>query len=626
MSAPQHRVNGRKIDDIADFLRRHPPFDTLDEEALARVAARAESERHDAGAAILDSADATAEHAYVVRRGSVELLIGGRLFDVLGEGEMFGFASVLEEGPLGFVARAAEAGTVVCRIPADAVRPVLERPEAVRFVARTLSAGLRLLAGADREPPPDAGGRPVRELIRAPAVVCGPGDSVREAARRMVEARATCVLVELGDRLGIVTDRDIRTRVLAAGAGPDAALADVMTAPARTIAADRSGTEALLEMLDHGIRHLPVLEAGRELLGVLDDVDLMASERRAPFRLRALVARAGAVAAVASAARELPGMQVALHDAGVHAAAIGRMYATLHDSVTRRLIELAHADLGAPPVPYTWLATGSFGRREPFPSSDVDCALAWEGPDDDRELRSVMAALARRVLDGLSACGLQPDGNGAVASSPLFARSISAWQDAARSWAEDPDRARGLMLLSVVVESDPVWGATRAPEALASAFARAPGREQLLGRLAAAALAERPPTGFLRQFVLHSSGERRGVLDIKQGGLLPIESLARWSGLAAGVTAASTRARLDASAAAGTLAPADAAILREALELVSALRIEHQVEQLRAGREPDDLIDPRALTSLTRSALKDAFRAVARVQRGIAVRQGLSAR
>ena len=60
-----------------------------------------------------------------------------------------------------------------------------------------------------------------------------------------------------------------------------------MTAPAWTVAADRTATEALLEMLDHGIRHLPVLTAGKRLLGVLDDVDLMATERRAPFRLRA---------------------------------------------------------------------------------------------------------------------------------------------------------------------------------------------------------------------------------------------------------------------------------------------------------------------------------------------------
>lgn len=121
------------------------------------------------------------------------------------------------------------------------------------------------------------------------------------------------------------------------------------------------------------------------------------------------------------------------------------------------------------------------------------------------------------------------------------------------------------------------------------------------------------------------SGERKQV-DIKKGGLLPIEALARWSGLAAGVSAASTRARLEVSEAAGTLGPDDAAILRDAFELVSALRMEHQVEQLRAGRAPDNLIEPENLAPLTRAALKEAFRAVARVQRGIGLQLGLAAR
>ena len=75
-----------------------------------------------------------------------------------------------------------------------------------------------------------------------------------------------------------------------------------------------------MEMLDHGIRHLPVLDARRRLVGVLDDVDLLASEHRAPFRLRALVARAGDVADVAAAVSGLGPAVVALHDAGVAAA------------------------------------------------------------------------------------------------------------------------------------------------------------------------------------------------------------------------------------------------------------------------------------------------------------------
>jgi CBS domain-containing protein len=94
--------------------------------------------------------------------------------------------------------------------------------------------------------------------------------------------------------------------------------------------------------------------------------------------------------------------------------------------------------------------------------------------------------------------------------------------------------------------------------------------------------------------------------------------VARWAGLTARVSAASTRARLEASEAAGALSAEDAAILREAFELLCELRMEHQVEQLRAGRAPDNLIEPESLAPLTRTALKEAFRAVARVQRGIA--------
>ena len=156
------------MQDIADFLRAHAPFDMLDEQTLAAIARSAEIEFHEARAAILDTAAGPAQHTYVVRRGSVELVIEDRLLDLMGEGEMFGFASVLAEEPAGFFARAAE-DTLVYRIPAEAIRPVLERPAFVRFVTRVLNERVRFLAGHQAEPPLSSAGRPVGELIRAPA-------------------------------------------------------------------------------------------------------------------------------------------------------------------------------------------------------------------------------------------------------------------------------------------------------------------------------------------------------------------------------------------------------------------------------------------------------------------------
>ena len=95
--------------------------------------------------------------------------------------------------------------------------------------------------------------------------------------------------------------------------------------------------------------------------------------------------------------------------------------------------------------------------------------------------------------------------------------------------------------------------------------------------------------------------------------------------MAAGVTSASTPARLRAAADAGTLPADDARTLTEAFDLVLELRIDHQVEQLRAGRRPDDHLAPADLDPVTRGALKEAFRAVSAVQRRVAaqLRQGV---
>jgi CBS domain-containing protein len=125
----------------------------------------------------------------------------------------------------------------------------------------------------------------------------------------------------------------------------------------------------------------------------------------------------------------------------------------------------------------------------------------------------------------------------------------------------------------------------------------------------------KPPTGFLRDIVVEHDGEHRGHFNIKRGGLLPVVDIARYAGIAAGATSTSTPARLRAAAAAGILRAEDATALAEAFDLFTELRLGHQVEQLRAGRDPDDFIDPRTLNPLTRRYVRDAFRVVTAAQR-----------
>ena len=611
-------MTGAPVPDVGRFLHEHPPFDALDPGELRRCAAAAEEEFHPAGATIFLQGAQPVEHLRVVRTGAVEIVLDGRVLDLLGEGELFGHASMLSGLPTGFEARASE-DTVCYRIPAAAAQDSLARPAGLRFVARSLLELWNEATGAvTATPSVDPLLQPVGALLRSESVVCRPDAPIRDAAGMMTAAHSTSAVVDLGDgSLGIVTDRDLRARVVAEGLTGEEPVSAVMSAPAYTCPPNRLGSDVLLDMLDRGLRHFPVVSPTGNVLGVIEAIDVFAAEARSFFFLRRRIAKAESVAEVIDAARELRPTVVALHAARVAPVNVSAVYSVFVDALTRRMLELTLEESGGVGTEFAWLALGSQARREALPSSDVDSAVVYFGTPDERAVEPRLLEVTRTVVERLEACGLRADSHGATASDPRFVRSLRSWQRAAHSWLEDPTQEKALVLVSVLVDSRPVWGIhTGTP--VADSFRPAPGNPALLRLLARFALSHRPPTGFLRGLVVESSGEHRGRLDLKNGGVLPIVDLARWAGMTAGVTSASTSERLRSAAAAHSLPDAEARTLEDALALITSLRLEHQVQQLQAGQEPDDYIDPATLTRLTRSYLREAFRAVASIQKHVA--------
>ncbi len=616
--------------EIARFLRAHPPFDALDPRDVARVAAAAELESFPAGATIFSQGAEPVRHLRVVRSGAVEIVAQERVLDLLGEGQMFGHASMLSGLPTDFEARAAQP-TTCYRVGMELASEMLAAPEGLRYVARSLleePTDLHVLA---REAGANTADEPVAALLALAPVICSPDTPIREAARRMSAGTANAVLVvpdpaHPTEGLGILTDRDLRIRVVAAGLSVDEPVSVAMSAPVYTCAADRAAGDVLLEMLDRGLRHLPVVSAAGELLGVIEDMDLVAARTRSWFYLRQRIAAAGSPGELAGVARELGPMVISLHEAHVAAANVMAVYAVCVDALTRRMLEMVSAAGEPVGVDYAWLAMGSQARREALPSSDLDSAIVWFGEADQPDaVRARLVAVGREVLDGLQACGLRLDEHGVNASSPAFVRSVASWQQEVRGWLADPTQDKALVLSSVVVDSRPVWGVhTGTP--VADTFALAPDHPALLRMLARFAVSSRPPTGVVRGLVVEHSGEHRGRLDLKRGGTIPIVALARWAAMSAGVTSASTAERLRAAGAAGTLSAADAHTLADAFELINNLRLEHQVRQLRAGSPPDDHLAPDELSALRRTQLREAFRAVTDIQKRVGAELRLGAR
>jgi CBS domain-containing protein len=234
----------------------------------------------------------------------------------------------------------------------------------------------------------------------------------------------------------------------------------------------------------------------------------------------------------------------------------------------------------------------------------------------DADVAGYMRRLGGAVVDELAAMGWRPDAHGVSATAAMSSSSMGEWRAAIADWMEGPTEEPVLVAISIVLDARSIYGPDQGLDVPALVREIHP-RPDLLRLILRLALSTKPPTGFLRNIVVEHSGEHAGHLDIKHGGLLPVVNLARYGALAAGATTTSTIERLEVAGEAGTLNATDAATLGEAFDLFSELRLEHQLRLLEAGREPGNLIDPKTLNPLTRRYLRDAFRAVASVQRSL---------
>ena len=519
---------------------------------------------------ILSEGGGPVTHLRVIHSGGVDIMHESRLLDLLGPGDAFGHAAMLSGLPPGFEARAAE-DTLCYRIPVEVARPLLDRARRSEL----------------RSGRTDVNYQPVVKLIRAATVTCKPSENIGFVAERMTAAGVSAAIVELEEGgWGMLTDRDLRARVLAVGRSGAVRVDSAMTSPAYTVSPDRLAGEVLYEMLERGIRHVPVVSERGRLIGMLEDSDLYAAQPRSWVRARRNIERARNLDALSEAAAQLPVLMLDLHHSSVPALELAPVLSALVDALTRRAIELVSANGTGPEQGTVWVSLGSQARRELTPASTRRGAVIH-----DPELPPSIEWMAR-IEAALTRCGIV---------GPLVARDAEGWT--ARAGDDE-------LALSVLADRRVLWGTPTEPLPIAAG----PARPALLDALAARAFTPALPTGFDADAVLTREGRHSG-LNVRSAAIVPIAALARWAAASADAGEGSTPERLRAAADAGVLRADHAQTLTEAFELALELRIVHQLEQIAAGQTPDDLLNAAAMSALTRGRLRDLFHAVGAVTR-----------
>jgi CBS domain-containing protein len=593
-----------EIPEITGFLRALPGFDRLDARQISDCAKNIDIAYYQKGDDILTTGSDN-RHLHIIRSGAVELCNdSGEMMARLAEGDCFGFPSLMNNAPARNHSIAIE-DSLIYHLDGEAfARARRSSEEFDTWFIRALSDRLTTQPVA----PTFRGvsGETARTLVTRPPVSIDAGASIREVARKMVDDRVSAMLItDAGGLCGIVTDRDIRTRVVATGLAGDHPVTEVMSKAPITLDGDAHAYEAAMVMMQGNIHHLPITSDGA-LVGMIARSDFMRLETEHPLYLVSDIGKQTNAEGVVAVCRRLPGLVVGQIESDANGEQLGKFITMITDAVTRQLLRIAEAELGPPPCEYAWVAMGSQGRFEQSAKSDQDNALLLANKltaaDDE-----YFAALAKVVNDGLDACGYVYCPGDVMASNPKWRQPLKQWKQYFHSWITVPE-SKALMHANIFFDLRCVAGDTKLVDKLKKSIRDdARKNEIFLALMARNAMSYQPPLGFFRQFVLEKSGEHKNTLDLKLHGIMPIVEIARIRSLAAGELRISTRNRLLAAAKAQEITATDAANLIDALDFIEKLRIEHQSRQLQAGRKPDNHLAPNELSPLVRQNLKSAF-------------------
>ncbi|WP_299788675.1 DUF294 nucleotidyltransferase-like domain-containing protein [uncultured Shewanella sp.] len=607
-------MDASELQPITDFIKAQVPFDTLDVATLERCC-RSLSVGYYSKSSAFVPLDESHPQLYIVRSGAFEVRDNdGELLDRLGEGDYFGFPSLLSGEKVSNRVRILEDGLVYHLDPDTFDYLRVESRQFDRFFNRAFAKRLRHQARFKAKELTTT--NRVSSLMSGDPLVIDFTATISEAARKMRLARVSSVLVTDNDKLcGILTDRDLRNRVLAEGLDGSLPVHQAMTTQPKTLTSNSLVFEAMLLMSEHGIHHLPILDDERAV-GVLTSTDILRGQSSQPLLLIGEIERQNDLESLITVSKQIPLLLQNLISADARAEEIGRVLTSVTDALTRRLIVLNQQLLGEAPMAFCWLAFGSQGRQDQAACSDQDNGLLL-AHEPDEAAAGYFEALTKAVCNGLDRCGYIYCPGDIMAQNPKWRLTLTQWQQRFDKWVNTPE-PKALMHASIFFDMRSVYGPSSLFDSLQDrVLAQTKDNDIFLAGMTANSLQESPPLGFFKKFVLERDGREVKGIDLKHKGNALINDIARVYALSAGIKEVNTSKRIRALMESNIMNRKDALNLADAHEFIAHMRLSNQGYQYTHSQDLSNYLIPQNLSSLVRHQLRDAFKVVHDAQAGI---------
>lgn len=443
-------------------------------------------------------------------------------------------------------------------------------------------------------------------------LACDPQTSIQQAAATMASANSSSIVVKSADGgpAGIVTDRDLRTRVLAAGVSPAEPVSSIMSAPLVSVPDRALLFEAARIMQERSLHHLVVTGERGEPRGVLTGNEILHAQGHAIGVLLGAIQQARSAEELRDCRAKLPVFLKALLESGARVEITNRILTAVSDAILARLVALAEAEQGPPPTTFSFVALGSEARGEQTLASDQDNAIIFAdvSPERAAAVQTYFRQLGGRVCAGLDLVGYQRCPGDVMASNPKWCQPLSQWR---QYFTTCVTAANPQDLLDVNIFFDFRSGHGEAAlvdelhRHLWSLFA-GEDRHAFFFHLAQSTLQFRPPRGFFGTIQLESVAGHPAAFNVKTA-IIPLVNFARIYALKQGVAETNTLERLHRLRDQGLLQPSSHDELAQVFTTLTQMRLTHQVAQWSRGLPPDNFIDLPSLTQLDRSVLKRAF-------------------
>ncbi|MBF0566059.1 MAG: cyclic nucleotide-binding/CBS domain-containing protein [Nitrospirae bacterium] len=618
------------LEEIIQFLRKVPPFQFLGDGALSAAVKGMAAEFYPKGTVIVRKGDTAVDYLFVIRKGGAKRSLDYEgeeiLVDYKGEGDIIGYLSLFgEDVPWADVTAIDD--TICYLMRKDEIKKLIDTDDEARklfsksflnpvtndavnevqYKHFTYSCGDKILFTTK-----------VGDIVRrnpstAPQVI-----SIREAACIMTEKRTGSLILlnEQGAPIGIVTDRDMRDKVVSRDRDINEPIHTIMSLSLIRADAGEYCYEAILKMIRYNVHHLLVMKEKR-LWGILTNHDLMLLQGTSPLAIVKDIETQSSVNGLIHVSGKINGIYNVLLSEGARSGNVLRIITEINDRLVRKVIRLAENELGLPPVPFVWIGFGSEGRKEQTFKTDQDNAIIYYDPINENEIlaaRKYFSRFSVFVRDGLFKVGFPPCPAGYMASNPVWCQPLKTWKKYAANWTATPT-AEAVLNTVTLFDCRAIYG----DENLEAAFrdhlqSRVTDNRLLLGSVANLSIKNAPPIGFLKAFVVEKSGEHKDELNLKVKAIAPIVDVARLFALEKGISVTSTLERIEALADTHGIVKEYAEELIHAFEFIMLLRIQHQYEKIRNGLQPDNFIRPDKLTNLQKRTVKEAFQLISRIQ------------